>query len=292
MSQKPEGVRLEFGKRADIQNVPANYDIEYIFENPKILYELERETIVKHIRTRLDELCNNDSKLKEFLQKIKDIYANDYEKEDATLIDEAIKENLFKQKLHSSTSIILSRVAFVGIILIEMILLIAIGLLQGGGFNPIIILYGFLILIGSFLVGNVLGNHFFKQELGRMGKFDRSYVMPPTEIAVKLSLGLVLILFVAASRAIGADSIGQIFGVFLLTVILALVAAVFEGMAYKFSKLNDWAISNQAKALRKYASYLHSISLKKSDNQETSEYERLIKSECQRASEDNGLGRN
>jgi hypothetical protein len=63
----------------------------------------------------------------------------------------------------------------------------------------------------------------------------------------------------------------------------SLVAAVFEGVAHKLSKLNEWAIDQQVKALRKYASKLHCESAKE-DEQGDSEYKRLIQKICNETS--------
>jgi hypothetical protein len=283
MSQKPQGIELKFGKRADIENISANYDLEHIFENPRVLYDLEKEAIAKHIRTRTDELCNNEEEKKKLIQTIKDDYCSGYEKDDITIINEATKENLFKRKLHSTSAIRGYTAAFVGIIALEMVILIFIGLSQGGGFNPIIVFYGILILVGSFLIGNVLGDYLFEKELGRLNKFDRSYVMPTSERVIKLSLGLILVLFVSVVRAIGAYSLEERIIVFTVTLVLALVAAVFEGVAHKLSKLNEWAIDQQVKALRKYASKLHCESVKE-DEKGDSEYKRLIQKICKEIS--------
>jgi len=283
MSQKPQGIELKFGKRADIENISANYDVEYIFENPRVLYDLEKEAIAKHIKTRTDELCNNEEEKKKLIQTIKDYYCRGYEKDDITIINEAIKDNLFKRKFHSTSAIIGARVGFVGIILLEMAILIFIGFSEGGGFNPMIIFYGLLILAGSFLIGNVLGDYLFEKELGRLNKFERSHVMPTTERVIKLSLGLILVLLASVVRAIGAYSLKEKIIVFIVTFVLALVAAAFEGVAHKLSELNKWAIKQQVDALRKYASKLHCESAKE-DEQGDSEYKRLIQKICKEIS--------
>jgi len=275
MSQKPQGIELKFGKRAEIENISPDHGVEYIFENPRVLYDLEKETITKHIKTRTDELCNNEEEKKKLIQTIKDYYCRGYEKDDITIINEAIKDNLFKRKFHSTSAIIGARVMFFGIILLEMAILIFIGFSEGGGFNPIIIFYGLLILAGSFLIGNVLGDYLFEKELGRLNKFERSHVMPTTERAIKLSLGLILVLFVSGVRAIGTYSFEEMIIVFTITLVLALIAAVFEGVAHKLSKLNEWAIDQQVEALRKYANKLHCESVKE-DEKGDSEYKRLI----------------
>jgi hypothetical protein len=279
MSQKPQGIELKFGKRADIENISANYDVEYIFENPRVLYDLEKEAIARHIKTRTDELCNNEEEKKKLIQTIKDYYCRGYEKDDITIINEAIKDNLFKRKFHSTSTIIGARLAFVVIILLEMAILIFIGFSEGGGFNPMIIFYGLLILAGSFLIGNVLGDYLFEKELGRLNKFERSHVMPTTERVIKLLGGIILVLLASVVRAIGAYSLKEKIIVFAVTFILALVAAVFEGVAHKLSELNKWAIKQQVEALRKYASKLHCESAKE-DEQGDSEYKRLIQKIC------------
>lgn len=103
--------------------------------------------------------------------------------------------------------------------------------------------------------------------------------MPTTERAIKLSLGLILVLFVSGVRAIGAYSLEEKIIVFTVTLVLALVAAAFEGVAHKLSELNKWAIKQQVEALRKYASKLHCESAKE-DEQGDSEYKRLIQKIC------------
>ncbi|ACG57907.1 hypothetical protein HY04AAS1_1222 [Hydrogenobaculum sp. Y04AAS1] len=283
MSQKPQGIELKFGKRADIENISPEYDVEYIFENPRVLYDLEKEAIAKHIRTRTDELCNNEEEKKKLIQTIKDDYCSGYEKDDITIINEAIKDNLFKRKFHSKSAIIGARVMFFGIILLEMAILIFIGFSEGGGFNPIIVFYGLLILVGSFLIGNVLGDYFFEEELGRLNKFDRSRVMSTRKRVIELLGGIIVVLLVSGVRAIGAYSLEEMIIVFAVTFVLALVAAAFEGVYYEFSELNKWAIDQQVKALRKYASKLHCESAKE-DEQGDSEYKRLIQKICKETS--------
>jgi|GEM_PF-1152685 len=283
MSQKPQGIELKFGKRADIENISANYDVEYIFENPRVLYDLEKEAIAKHIKTRTDELCNNEEEKKKLIQTIKDYYCRGYEKDDITIINEAIKDNLFKRKFHSTSAIIGARVGFVGAILLEMAILIFIGFSEGGGFNPMIIFYGVLIGVGSFFIGEVIGDYLFEKELGRLNKFEKSHVMPTTERVIKLLGGIIVVLFFSGVRAIGAYSLEEMIIVFVFTLILASVAAVFEGVAHKLSKLNEWAIDQQVKALRKYASKLHCESAKE-DEQGDSEYKRLIQKICKETS--------
>jgi len=279
MSQKPQGIELKFGKRADIENISANYDVEYIFENPRVLYDLEKEAIAKHIKTRTDELCNNEEEKKKLIQTIKDYYCRGYEKDDITIINEAIKDNLFKRKFHSTSAIIGARVVFVVIILLEIAFLMFIGWSEGGGFNPIIVLYGVLIGVGSFFIGEVIGDYFFEEELGRLNKFDRSRVMSTRRRVTELLGGIIVVLFFSGVRAIGAYSLEEMIIVFVFTLILASVAAVLEGVAHEFSKLNGWAIEQQVKALRKYASKLHCESAKE-DEQGDSEYKRLIQKIC------------
>ena len=108
--------------------------------------------------------------------------------------------------------------------------------------------------------------------------------MTTSERAIKLSLGLILVLFVSIVRAIGAYFLEEKIIVFTVTLVLALVAAVFEGVAHEFSKLNGWAaIDQQVITLRKYASKLHCESAKE-DEQGDSEYERLIQKICKEIS--------
>ncbi|MFP3158419.1 MAG: hypothetical protein RXR65_01415 [Hydrogenobaculum sp.] len=279
MIQKPQGIELKFGKRADIENISPDHGVEYIFENPRVLYDLEKEAIAKHIRTRIDELCNNEEEKKKLIQTIKDDYCSGYEKDDITIINEAIKDNLFKRKFHSTSAIIGYTAAFVVIILLEIAFLMFIGWSEGGGFNPIIVLYGVFIGVASFFIGEVIGDYLFEKELGRLSKFERSHVMPTTERVIKLSLGLILVLFVSIVRAIGTYSFEEMIIVFTVTSVLALVAAAFEGVAHKLSKLNEWAIDQQVEALRKYASKLNCESAKE-DEQGDSEYKRLIQKIC------------
>jgi len=283
MSQKPQGIELKFGKRADIENISPEYDVEYIFENPRVLYDLEKKAIEKHIRTRTDELCNNEEEKKKLIQTIKDDYCSGYEKDDITIINEATKDNLFKRKFHSTSAIRGYTAAFVVIILLEIAFLMFIGWSEGGGFNPIIILYGFFIGVGSFFIGEVIGDYLFEKELGRLTKFERSRVMTTSERAIKFLGGIIVVLFFSGVRAIGAYSLKEKIIVFVFTLILASVAAVLEGVAHKLSKLNGWAIEQQVKALRKYASKLHCESAKE-DEQGDSEYKRLIQKICNETS--------
>ena len=283
MSQKPQGIELKFGKRADIENISANYDVEYIFENPRVLYDLEKEAIAKHIKTRTDELCNNEEEKKKLIQTIKDDYCRGYEKDDITIINEAIKDNLFKRKFHSTSAIIGARVAFVVIILLEIAFLMFIGWSEGGGFNPIIVLYGVFIGLASFFIGEVIGDYFFEKELGRLNKFERSHVMPTSERAIKFLGGIIVVLYVSGVRAIGAYSLKEKIIVFTVTLVLTFLSVVLEGVAHKLSKLNEWAIDQQVKALRKYASKLHCESAKE-DEQGDSEYKRLIQKICKEIS--------
>ena len=283
MSQKPQGIELKFGKRADIENISPDHGVEYIFENPRVLYDLEKEAIAKHIKTRTDELCNNEEEKKKLIQTIKDHYCRGYEKDDITIINEAIKDNLFKRKFHSTSAIIGYTAAFFGIIAFEMAILIIIGLSQGGGFNPMILVFAGLILVGSFVTSLLFGDYFFEKELGRLSKFDRSYVLTTIERALAFVFGPILLLFVSGVRAIGAYSLEEKIIVFTVTFVLALVAAIFEGVAHKLSELNKWAIDQQVNALRKYASKLHCESAKE-DEQGDSEYKRLIQKICKETS--------
>jgi len=283
MSQKPQGIELKFGKRADIENISANYDVEYIFENPRVLYDLEKEAIAKHIKTRTDELCNNEEEKKKLIQTIKDDYCRGYEKDDITIINEAIKDNLFKRKFHSTSAIIGARIVFVVIILLEIAFLMFIGWSEGGGFNPIIVLYGVFIGVASFFIGEVIGDYFFEKELGRLNKFERSHAMTTSERAIKFLGGIIVVLYVSGVRAIGAYSLKEKIIVFTVTLVLTFLSVVLEGVAHKLSKLNEWAIDQQVKALRKYASKLHCESAKE-DEQGDSEYKRLIQKICKEIS--------
>ena len=103
--------------------------------------------------------------------------------------------------------------------------------------------------------------------------------MPTTERAIKLSLGLILVLFVSVVRAMGTYSFEEKIIVFTVTLVLAFLSAAFESIYYEFSELNKWAIDQQVKALRKYASKLHCESAKE-DEQGDSEYKRLIQKIC------------
>jgi len=283
MSQKPQGIELKFGKRADIENISLDHGVEYIFENPRVLYDLEKEAIAKHIRTRTDELCNNEEEKKKLIQTIKDDYCSGYEKDDITIINEVIKDNLFKRKFHSTSAIIGARVAFVGIIAFETAILIFIGFSEDGGFKPMIIFYGVFIGVASFFIGEVIGDYFFEEELGRLNKFERSRVITTIERALAFVFGPILLLFVSGVRAMGAYSLEEKIIVFTVTLILASVAAVLEGVAHKLSELNKWAIKQQVEALRKYASKLHCESAKE-DEQGDSEYKRLIQKICKEIS--------
>jgi len=283
MSQKPQGIELKFGKRADIENISAEYDVEYIFENPRVLYDLEKEAIAKHIRTRADELCNNEEEKKKLIQTIKDDYCRSYEKDDITIINEATKDNLFKRKFHSTSAIILYTAMFVGIIALETAILIFIGLSQGGGVNPMILVFAGFIFLGSFVTSLLFGDYFFEEELGRLNKFERSRVMTTGKRTLAFLFGPILLIFVSGIRAIGAYSLKEKIIVFIVTLFLAFLAAFFEGVAHEFSKLNGWAIEQQVKALRKYASKLHCESAKE-DEKGDSEYKRLIQKICKEIS--------
>jgi len=107
--------------------------------------------------------------------------------------------------------------------------------------------------------------------------------MPTTERAIKFLGGIIVVLFFSGVRAIGAYSLEEKIIVFVFTLVLALIAAVFEGVAHKLSKLNEWAIDQQVIALRKYASKLHCESAKE-DEQGDSEYKRLIQKICKETS--------
>jgi len=283
MSQKPQGIELKFGKRADIENISPEYDVEYIFENPRVLYDLEKKAIAKHIKTRTDELCNNEEEKKKLIQTIKDDYCSGYEKDDITIINEATKENLFKRKFHPTSAIIGYTAAFVGIIAFETAILIFIGLSQGGGVNPMILVFAGLIFFGSFVTSLLFGDYFFEKELGRLSKFERSCVLTTIERVIAFVFGPILLFFVSGVRAIGAYSLKGKIIVFAVTSFLAFLAAFFEGEARKISKLNKWAIKQQAGALRKYASKLHCESAKE-DEQGDSEYKRLIQKICNETS--------
>ena len=289
MADKPEGQELEFGKRAGIENLDPSKGIDEIIKEIDAFYRLEREVIEKHIESVIraeynkdeigssDSLCNpNSDKRKNLLKKIEEIYSKEVDEKKEQLLKDA-EEKLFEKKYYPFSKVIFSRVAFIFIIFLEVVLLIAIGLSQGGGFNPVILLYGLFLLVGSYLIGEVMGQLFYQHELGRLGKYNvKTDSMPPVRFYTELVLGLVIIFFVAILRASGTYSIFSMASVFLVTVILSLIAAFFEAKAYQLSKMREWAIRKHVEAMQVYANKEHRKAIK------NKVYENKIESECQK----------
>ncbi|GAB6077495.1 hypothetical protein [Hydrogenobaculum acidophilum] len=286
MASKPQGLVLEAGKRAGIENLNSGSDI---FADPKAIYDKEQEGIKKYIEnmkydneTKKDivDICKDPSdekskqKIKEIANKLKEIYTEKLDIEKVNKIRN-MESGIYRQKFTPSSKIFLFHFLYFMTVMAEIAILVIIGISEGG-FNPVILVYGLLILLGSFLIGYGLGDIFYKSELGKLGQNEKSFGMHEHLSKIYIVLGLLLLLFVAFVRAAGSDSFIQ---VFLLTLFLGLVAAIFEGTAWRMHNLNNWAIQRQEEAMRLYASKLHAEDF--SDEKYEGHILNLMKEICQ-----------
>lgn len=221
MMGEVRGQKLNFGQRADFRNLSPN---DKIFGEDNVIYNVERNVILKE-KERLQEgdsplsfgdFCRN---LRKYLEQDRFITENlerGYEKYGRNLEIEFSKLNPKKWLF----------LLILGIVMETSILVIQSAF--SGGFNPVIILFAFLLATGGVMFGHSLGSFFFISELRRKGQSsaeEESGMIRDIFVAV---IGVILILFVAWFRGVSDEGIDM--EVVLLTVVLGSMVATLEGI--------------------------------------------------------------
>jgi hypothetical protein len=127
--------------------------------------------------------------------------------------------------------------------------------LAGGGFNPVILIFAFLLALGGLGIGFFCGQIFRKKEAEQKGIYNPREDNLLLKHWLALILGVVLTLFVAYVRGVTEE--GFDIQVFILTILLALVVAFFEALLKNYLDKREFAMYEQIEALKIYASYKH-----------------------------------
>lgn len=256
------GEKLKFGERASMRNVPVGTPEENIWDE-KLFFNIESETIKKYIHQQVqDTVANNAEVDKESLwRKLEAEIRENYVISPDTELVERVKNKEFAKIIPSRRQILMWWVLFVVSVLIETSIL-AIQTLFSGSFNPVILIYGFLLGLGGFFLGEALGDILFYNEFAKLGEIRREHRLNVAKLIIFSAVGILLIAFVAIVRSFGAYGVREKFIVIAITVLLGLSVAVIDGYRKKLSELRKYLLIEQERGLRHVASALHAEAIK------------------------------
>ncbi len=256
------GEKLKFGERASMKNVPVGTPEESIWDE-KLFFNIESETIKKYIQQQVqDAVASNPEVNKENLwKKLEDEIRENYIISPDTELIERVKNKEFAKIIPSKKQILMWWILFVVSVLIETSIL-AIQTLFSGSFNPVILIYGFLLGLGGFFLGEALGDILFYNEFAKLGEIRREHRLNVAKLTIFAVVGILLIAFVAIVRSFGAYGIREKFVVIAITVLLGLSVAVIDGYRKKLSELRKYLLIEQERGLRHVASALHAEAIK------------------------------
>lgn len=266
---KAIGKQLEYGERADIENLRSDEDL---WEDNSI-FEIEKKIIKEHLEhceeEKSNEKCNCRylienlkmyifvaKDMKDRLQQAKKTYGQDLKGE--------------YQKLGPTKWLI----GFIIAVLLETSILV-IQSVSGGGFNPVILLFAGMLAIGGWMLGDSLGYFFYRNEAIKKGVNSRTIESKKLTHVVMGSIGLILILFVASIRSFGDE--GFYFDVFFITLILGVLVSALEGRRKLETMKRDEIIEFRIIQLKDLASAKHKNSLE--------QYIQMLPKECEKDDE-------
>lgn len=252
------GKQLKFGETAGIENLR---DENEVFEID-CFYNLQKQVIDAEIKKRLSEKSGEErlNMWNSLKGQIKTTYCNE-PKFEMKEYEEAEK-GWYKKNCPDKKELIKWRILFWIAVLFESSILIVQGLLSGD-FNPFVIVLAFLLGVGGFFQGQWLGALFHANWLRRV------HMASGTEkTTMELILGIVgtiLILFVAAIRAIGSYDQFEFLNVFFLTIFLGEVVSIAEAVFLNSKKKMNFCILKQEQACKVRAAKRHESDLEKMD---------------------------
>lgn len=249
------GKEPQFGERVRRDHISPEFTESHFWTNYGLFFEREKECIEKEIIRRITIEGNKEPEVlwREIEDKIKNIYIS---KEDPIFL-EKIKNNEFSKRVPKYKEIVIWKLLFIFSILFETLVLVFQSIF-GGEFNPVIVIYGFLLGLGGFFLGEVLGDYMFYYEFARLGEAKARHLPNTVKIIIMGLVGLMLILFVAYLRSLGTDEINEKVSIIGLTILLGLAVAVVDAIKRKLIRMRDYYIEEQERGLQMMASKLHS----------------------------------
>ncbi|MEJ5172806.1 MAG: hypothetical protein WHT47_03755 [Hydrogenothermaceae bacterium] len=239
------GQLLKFGSRANFENLKPHHKS---FGDDNVIFEVEKDVILKS----KEKLKEGKLDLSEYCSKLKEYFS--FKREDEESLEEGLERyrNLEEEynKLNPKKWLI---ALIVGITLETSILIIQ--SIYGGGFNPVIIIFAFILAMGGILLGQLIGYFFFVSELRKRGQSSH-HVESKTGMKIFIGVvGIILIGFISVLRALSDD--GLDLGVLSLTVVLGLMVATLEGIReYNKEKRKDLLMYRRLSLLKR-ATELH-----------------------------------
>lgn len=211
------GQKLLFGARADYKNLHPN---DEIFGDDNIIFKVERDVILKE-----KEKYKEREDIPSFCEKLKNYLIYDRN------MDEKLETAYEKYTNLESEFVKLKPTKWLIMLILGIVMETAILVVQSafaGGFNPVIILFAFMLAMGGVLFGHSLGYFFFISELRMKGQssVDEESKLPRNVFMAVV--GIILIFFVAYMRGISYEGID--FEVFSLTIVLGVMIATLEGV--------------------------------------------------------------
>ncbi|MEZ0322882.1 MAG: hypothetical protein ABWJ98_01035 [Hydrogenothermaceae bacterium] len=241
------GQELTFGTRADYENLEPGVDI---FGDDQIFKKVEEKVITN----KKPSSGSSEAEKSDYCNKLKIYFTFNEINKLEKILDKYKGLNDLKAEYNRTHPKRWLIALIIGILLETSILVVQ--SLYGGGFNPIIILFAFMLAIGGILLGQWLEFLFYVSEHRNVSQSSEG-VEKQNFMKVFLGLvGIILIIFVATVRSI-SDEEGIDVLVFSITVILGLMVATLEGVReYSVHKLKD-LIEYRRIYLRAIATKMH-----------------------------------
>lgn len=266
-----EGVEIKGNelKRYTLENLKPGED-EKIWDE-YCIYNLEKQHLLnKFFPYKCEQFLQTGDKNHIDWEKIRaEIRANYVTEWDSEILSK-LRDGFYRKHCPSSGEIKAWKIAFILSIIGETTILV-IQSIFSGGFNPMILLFAFLLALGGWLVGKFFGKYFWISKLKNLQMYSKQLRLDPSEKGA-LILGTILIVFVALVRAVfggepEADTIFVFFTwstiyIFLLTILLGATVAFTEAMKLFKIRMREECLISQQKALQMFASKKHDECLK------------------------------
>lgn len=231
---KFEGKELKFPDQAKGENLHGQYVEKFWRGEGNPIYELEKQTIINHIREELDKLFRSADKSKEFPnvklqslwesleQTIRQVYC----RERAVDLSSAEKKYVEKTLNQTFKVGIWWNVILIFFVLIEIAVLtiMAIGMAFDVGYIDYYtlfsgILQGIFLAIGAVFLGYFLGIMSFNKELYRNG-IERNRIKSNERIGIPICI--IIILVISSIRGYFGGAIAFILPIILASIIMLL----------------------------------------------------------------------
>jgi len=250
------GKEPKFGERVSRDHISLEFTEDHFWTNYRLFFDRERECIEKEIKKIIEENKNKEPEAlwREIEDKIKGIYVS-IEEQDPNFL-EKIKKSEFFKNVPEQRKIFVWKLLFIFSILFETLVLVFQSIF-GGEFNPVILIFAFILAAGGFLLGEVLGDYLVYEHFAKKGEAKPAYT-PGTIKTILMGLGgLIAILFVAFLRSLGTDEINEKVTIIGLTILLGFIVAVADAYKKKLIEIRKHYIEEQEKGLKMMASKLH-----------------------------------